>query len=364
MDVINQQVLRLSNLRLHWPQIGFPLGTAAGLVALAELPTAAVRTALTGNAALLDALIICPGFHRQHLAAELNQAEYPAVAALTTGYVFRVENPATVFFLQRISRTGALTNLTVSHWKQRDSFGADIISKLWTFQNATPLSTMAYLALPSLTTLALSILVILHDTTGITVLSLFILARLLNTIIIAQRSSPNWHGQAEPGVHGDLLVLLSQDRWVRLRGLVDDLKATTSGQWLRPPTFLESAVQSTATLTAYAAAGLTAASLTAAMSSAGQLVLLALFVATAALLAIANEATTSLFMHGCTMQLDPKHGVKHYARRLELVEDMLREPERNDAMMRLGLARMGVTVPEANEDDGKSRGGIGGSVTM
>jgi hypothetical protein len=55
-------------------------------------------------------------------------------------------------------------------------------------------------------------------------------------------------GALEPDVQGDLLVLLSQDRWVRIRGLVDDLKAMTSGSWLREATASEQVVTTLATL--------------------------------------------------------------------------------------------------------------------
>jgi hypothetical protein len=55
-------------------------------------------------------------------------------------------------------------------------------------------------------------------------------------------------GALEPGVKGDLLVLLSQDRWVRIRGLVDDLKAVASGSWLRKPTALEQFMTTLATI--------------------------------------------------------------------------------------------------------------------
>ena len=66
------------------------------------------------------------------------------------------------------------------------------------------------------------------------------LACLLNTVVIKRQSKMGWKGAPEPDVHGDLLVLLSQDHWVRIRGLVDDLKAVTAGQWLRDETTLES----------------------------------------------------------------------------------------------------------------------------
>ncbi|KAF9525596.1 hypothetical protein CPB83DRAFT_859270 [Crepidotus variabilis] len=47
-----------------------------------------------------------------------------------------------------------------------------------------------------------------------------------------------WKRAREPGVKSDLLVLLSQDQWVRMKGIVDDLKAATSGQWLHDQTAL------------------------------------------------------------------------------------------------------------------------------
>ena len=64
---------------------------AAGLIALADLDTIARRTVLTGTAVYLDALVLCPGTHRQQTASELNGGELPPTAALTTGYVFRVK---------------------------------------------------------------------------------------------------------------------------------------------------------------------------------------------------------------------------------------------------------------------------------
>ena len=82
------------------------------------------------------------------------------------------------------------------------------------------------------------------------------LARLLNVVIIKRRSRMGWKGAPEPGVSGDLLVLLSQDRWVCMRGLVDDLKALTSGQWLRNETSVEGFAMSFATLLVFVSAAL------------------------------------------------------------------------------------------------------------
>ena len=63
-------------------------------------------------------------------------------------------------------------------------------------------------------------------------------------------------GAPDPGVEGDLLVLLSQDHWVRMKGFVDDLKTVTSGQWLRDQTTIERFATAYATLLVYSAAAL------------------------------------------------------------------------------------------------------------
>jgi hypothetical protein len=86
-----------------------------GLVALADVDTVATRTACTGSASFLDAFVIVPGLHRQQHAMDLSKGEYPACAAMTTGYVFRVENQATVLYLQKVGRTGHLTTLEVRY---------------------------------------------------------------------------------------------------------------------------------------------------------------------------------------------------------------------------------------------------------
>jgi hypothetical protein len=86
---------------------------AAGIVALADTKTIALRTALTGTSAFLDKFVLCPGIHRQQSAPELNRGEYPACGAMALGYVFRVENLATVLYLQKVGLTGQLTTLSV-----------------------------------------------------------------------------------------------------------------------------------------------------------------------------------------------------------------------------------------------------------
>ncbi|KAK0430946.1 hypothetical protein EV421DRAFT_1855851 [Armillaria borealis] len=46
--------------------------------------------------------------HQQQSAEEINCGEFPTTGSIINGCVFRVENPATVSYLQRIGRTGCL----------------------------------------------------------------------------------------------------------------------------------------------------------------------------------------------------------------------------------------------------------------
>ena len=289
-----------------------------GSFPLAEHEQMPQRPPLPGNASWLDSLILCPGLHRQHLATELNRGEYPATAALTTGYVFRVENQATVYFLQNIGKTGHLTTLSV---KTKKELG-------YSPPNG---ETLVIAILVSLTVACVSIMLARGSWWDIGIFAIFMTARLLNVVAIRRRSSSTgWKGVHEPGVRGDLLILLSQDRWIRMQGLVDNLKAVTSGQWLRDATSLESTVISAATLLTYLAAALAINA-----SQLGKFVLLFLFVTSAGLLAASNSYVHSLHMSGCIIRSEAPP--KAYKRRLDLANQLIAETGRDDWAMRLGM---------------------------
>ncbi len=303
---------------------------AAGLVALAELTTIGDRTALTGTGALLDTLVLCPSIQRQQAATELNGGEYPAVAALTSGYVFRVENPATVAYLQKISLTGHLTTLSVINVGKKQSVTAQLLSTFYTFENANLMSSISYLTAASLTIVVLVLFVISADWWGLFVIFLLMFARFCNTIIIRRRSRIGWKGASEPDVQGDLLILLSQDRWVRMRGAVDDLKTVTSGQWLHEMTFIEGSVAAFATLLVYLDAALASN-----LKQSGKVLLLVLLIVSAGLLAIANVRTDKLQMHGNIVKADGPR--KKYGRRRDMADELIKETGRDDWAIRLGM---------------------------
>ncbi|KAL1961702.1 hypothetical protein VTN77DRAFT_1306 [Rasamsonia byssochlamydoides] len=113
-------------------------------------------------------------------------------------------------------------------------------------------SSAAYISAATASPALLVAFVVLGDWWGVFSLLVLMAARLCNVVVIRQRCRDvGWKGASEPGVRGDLLVLLSQDRWVRLQGAVDDLKAVTSGQWMRDRTFVEDILSALATLLVY-----------------------------------------------------------------------------------------------------------------
>lgn len=117
---------------------------------------------------------------------------------------------------------------------------------------------------------------------------------------------------------------------VRIRGEVDDLKAVTSGRWLRRPTLFEEVMSGCATLLAYAAPSSAAnATLT------RQIIIAILLLGNAAALTSANYLTTALRMKGKTLQIQ---GVRRaYERRSILASELIAESGRSDWAVAVGL---------------------------
>jgi hypothetical protein len=329
---------------------------AAGLVALADLSTIAQRTALSGTSSWLDVFAICPGIHKQQDATELNQSEYPTTAAMTTGYVFRVENQATAFYLQQIGKSGHLITLEVT------SPDPPVSSMKGYFQRALPNSLLGmltgglYISIIILTILAISLMVAIKEFWGVAILFMLMFARLLNVVVIRRRvqRGAEWKGAAEPGVKGDLLILVSQDRWVRMRGLVDDIKAVTSGTWLDDMSMIEGPMVSIATLLVYLSAALAANT-----NQIGSIIILIVLLLNVALLALANDfskTSEGLTLYGRRVHKDPKKPPQKFNRRLDLAEMLIKQTGRKDWAIRLGLINGDWTgdAREAKEDSEKT----------
>lgn len=298
-----------------------------GLIAISNFKTIAFRTARTGGASFLDIFVLAPGLHHQQDAADLNKGEYPATGAMTSGYVFRIENQATVAFLQRVGKTAHLTTVRVSPLEK-----TGWLSKLGLFQ-ADTFASLLYLVCIGMTVAAIVLLREMQDWWALGVLCAFIFARFLNTIVIKRRLTSNgWRGAEEPGVEGDLIILLSQDRWVRMRGLVDDIKWVTAGEWLREPSDVECSATGLATLIVYASAALVGNA-----SLAGSWLLAVLLVVSVTVLGLSNSATKSLRMFGRLVSVEKR---QRYGRRLEMVNELVEEKGRDDWALQLGLIKL------------------------
>ena len=322
----------ISNPQLTSPSPFNPLSLLPGLFTLTPLTTIAQRTAQRGPSPL-DPLVLAPGLHLQHTASDLHKGEYPACAALTSGYVFRVENPATVYFLQRIGRTGCLTDLKVSAHASSSRF-------LPTRDEA--LASLGYYAAIACSVFAALRVYALDDIWGLFFISNLVLVRLVNFVVLRRRSQPSWFGAPEPGVQGDLFVLLSQDRWVRIRGQVDDLKALTSGTWLSEPTTLETFFDAVATLLVYANVAVAGRA-----TDTGVCIIVSMLLINGGLLALDSLRIRKLNMYGRTMEAvgEPKK----YFRRRDLADQLIKESGRDDWGVAMGLIVKDRASTEKNE---------------
>ena len=273
--------------------------------------------------------VLCPGIHRQQQATELNGAELPACAALTTGYVFRVENPATVVFLQKIGKPGHLVNLVVSKKCKPRSIWARIQAARWP-SKSPPVSSLSYIAAVGLTLVAFVFVTLTGDWWASTILTTLMVSRLCNIVVVKRRSQIGWKGVSEPGAKGDLLILLSQDRWIRMQGSVDDLKAVTSGQWMRDMSFAESSIAGAATMLVYLDAALVTNA-----QQAGKIIIAVLLLLSAGLLGFSNHKATRFQMFGRYIQVAGEP--RAYERRILLAEELIKSTGRDDWAIRLGI---------------------------
>ncbi|KAK0488373.1 hypothetical protein EDD18DRAFT_1110344 [Armillaria luteobubalina] len=93
---------------------------------------------------------------------------------------------------------------------------------------------LLYLLCPILTTVVFALVGSIRDWWAVAVLGTLVLSRMINVLVIKRRvsDSERWKETKEMGA-GVLLAVLSQDRWVHLRGELPDVKQVTAGQWLR-----------------------------------------------------------------------------------------------------------------------------------
>ena len=364
--------LQLSALLSHIPLLMLSSPTTVPL----HLVSAALDT---------DALHLTLGCQGPMAPTLLNNGEFPSCAAMTTGYVFRVENEATVFFLQSIGTTGALTHLKVCHIKGAQSsvvvdyvlVGLALVSVYYAMVG--PLGTRQSSSLPLWPPLTLLLSRLMFSSAGRTPITTALFSTIVNTVIIVlicddmqermskafqisllclfisrlmfayvlcQRSKPVWHGATEPGVKGSLLVLLSRDRWVRLDGDVDDLKAVTSGSWLQPATVWQESLGQASCLLVWLSV-IFALSAETAEKTLLVLMVLVRHVVTGYYTRRTRLVRDGMTMHERRFEVDEDkgdQGVVKYGRRLEMAEELIKEFARRD-----WAGQMGMVKPEEGQ---------------
>ena len=231
-------------------------------------------------------------------------------------------------WLQRIGTTGRLTTISVTK--------EDSQTREKGFRNKLAIAATCYNVLYGtailMTIATLLIDVLAEDRWALSVIIALVFARGLNILVMRRRAIPRWHGASEPGVSGDLLILLSQDRWIRMQGYVDALKTVTSGQWLRNLSTFEDLLEAAARVVVFLAAALLVPNAT----QQGNLVLLALLLGSAVLSSCCNHLTKhKLKMHGYVLGVT--NVSRLYARRTELAEELITETKRDDWAKRLGM---------------------------
>lgn len=295
-----------------------PRVEAGGIVAIADLTTIAERTALMGTASWLDVFVLAPGIHLHQKSDQLaNDGELPPTAALTSGYTFRVENQAMVGWLQSVGKSGHLVEVFVEDYKGNPIYASGY------------LATAMYLLAPLATITAIILMGVYREWWTLGILFALMLARLVNVIIIKRRARKGWKGAEEKG-RGDLLILLSQDRWIRMRGLNKDIKDVTSGQWLDDMSASEHFASAGATLLVYLTAALSANATTF-----GNIVLMLVLFLDVGFLGFSNKYVTGIYMYDRVVKVVGKP--KEYKRRLHLVNELIRDTGRRDWAVGLGM---------------------------
>lgn len=309
---------RAAPLLPSWSATPLPsLSLSAGaLLALADLGTVARRTALTGGASWLDALVLAPGLHYQQAADAVQGGGGGGGGSLlmmeTTAddgdTVAAVRNAATVAYLERLPRgdddddEDTLTVVQVSLARTGGALAMLRGTRRRAQQRPPPpeidwLSDLLYALSPLLTLGALTLMVLLGDWWGLSFLLALMLARLLNIITIRHRSRsppPPPPASLLPTPTSHVVVITgSPRRRVILRGRADDLQAVTARAWLRPRAPADGYREAAGKLLVYGVAACGGN-----MTQAGVLVLAALLLVSAALLGLSNACFKGWCVHG------------------------------------------------------------------
>ncbi|KAH7196554.1 uncharacterized protein B0J16DRAFT_312904 [Fusarium flagelliforme] len=285
--------------------------SASGLLVLADLRTISRRTALTGGASWVDAFVLAPGLHYQQACDEVQREAPVGLVALALGEMqYAVKNTMTASYLKSLFKDDEDSiTLTVGIDTPWDivKFVGKVIKKRrisdeedndadhddWaSLSDVDWFSHLLYLGTPVITLTSISLMVILEDWWGLSILLMLIISRILNIWAIKQRTT-----HSESALEGidmtEYTIDLGGGHSVRLRGPDADLQAIVTHAWLRAQSVLEGYIEAVAKLMVYMSAAIGGN-----MSQAGAIILMGLLLASAALLGLSNAHARGFRMHG------------------------------------------------------------------
>ncbi|KAF5023458.1 hypothetical protein F66182_4503 [Fusarium sp. NRRL 66182] len=289
--------------------------SASGLLVLADLRTISRRTALTGGASWVDALVLAPGLHYQQACDDLEHEAPMGLIALSTQTIgqvqYAVKNTMTARYLMEICKDSVEGVVTLDVGLDTPWDVAKILGKMINRRRTTDeedddqdhddwhsladvdwLSHLLYLGSPLITVSSITFMVIFQDWWGLAILLTLVTSRIFNIWAIKQRMNP-----PDPHAHSlamtEYRIDLGGGHSVRLRGPDADLQALVTHAWLRAQSNLEGYLEAAAKLMVYMSAALGGN-----MTQAGSIILIGLLLASAALLGLSNAHARGFRMHG------------------------------------------------------------------
>ena len=237
-----------------------------------------------------------------------------------------------VWFLQQVSETGALTYLRVES-KEFEPRGMQFLYSVAAWNVGLVAVVMGGGRKADWLREHVAVLV------GC---GLLFVARVLSVWCVGGRlEGRGWKGMREEGVRGSLLVLLSRDRWVRLDGMVDDLKAVTSGGWMMEETPEEVVIWQLACLLVWL--GIIVLCSATWME---QVIIVGLAVLNHMVMSWQMRSTRirriGMTINETAIAIDEskgEDGVKDYERRTAMADELIKEFGRRDWAEQLGLVR-------------------------
>lgn len=278
--------------------------SSSGLFALADLSTIAKHTSLTGTSTWLDILVLAPGLHYQQQADTVDGGSTisidPKAFNTHSGRDRDITNQATIRYLQRIGNKTKPTILDIGPESRQDRKETDSIlaSTGRKYKRVSPLSTKLsstlYACGPLMTITATILMILAHDWWGLAIILALIVSRALNVWIIRARTADQPTVPTTPNVHQSWWVNIDGQN-VCLRGHAHDLDAITTGEWMRAKTVVEGYYEAMAKVIVYLVAIFSGN-----VFQTGNIILLVLLSASAALLALSNACTSTFSMNGRT----------------------------------------------------------------